>query len=238
MRRRRPLLAAAALAAVCAGCGGSSTPATGSPTPQPTPGRSRGSVMGEIVAIHGTTTTVETPDGSDARFTVDPDTAVTQQAIADVSDLIAGGCAFATGARDVRGYVVAVRVLITAHGPNGCSRPGAGLTLGGSRRTGGAAGGLAVAGGEITAVNGMVVTVMGGSGADHFTAGPTTPVSRLVAADLTTLGTGLCVLARGIPAEAGEVEARSISIVPASVGGCFASGAGGGAAAGGRASRR
>jgi hypothetical protein len=68
----------------------------------------------------------------------------------------------------------------------------------------------------------MVVTVMGPSGPDHFTAGPTTPISRLVAADPQTLQTGLCVLARGTPDGSGRVRARTVAIVPASVGGCFA----------------
>ena len=229
MTRHGRLLVTAALAAGCAGCGGGTTPDPGLPPAQSTPRASPGTVMGEIVATRDGTVIVATPDGSDSRFTVDAGATVTQQTIDDVSDLTVGSCAFATGQRDIRGYVVAARVLITAHGPTGCTRPGAGLG-GGSRRAGGGAGSTAVAGGEISAVRGMVVTVIGASGVDHFTAGPITPVSRLVAADPGTLGAGVCVLARGTPEPTGEVLARTISIVPASVGGCFA---GRGSAAGG-----
>jgi hypothetical protein len=227
MTGRGRLLATAALAAACAGCGSATTPVTGLPLEQSTPGVSPGTVMGEIVAIQGSTMVVERPDGSDARFTVGTGTTVTQQTIDDVSDLTVGSCAFATGQRDIRGYVVASQVLITAHGPTGCTRPGAGLGRA-SRRAGGT-GRPAVAGGEITAVRGMVVTVTGPSGVDHFTAGPTTPVSRPVEADTGMLQTGLCVLASGTPDPAGEVEASTVTIVPASAGGCFA---GRGAAAG------
>jgi hypothetical protein len=228
MIRRGRLLGTVALTALCAGCGSSATPVVGPPPAQSTPRTSPGTVTGEIVATRGATTIVETPDGSDSRFSVEAATTVTQQTIDDVSDLTVGSCAFATGERDVRGDVVAARVLITAYGPTGCSRPGAGV--GGGSRGAGGAGGPAVAGGEITAIRGMVVTVMGTSGVDHFTAGPTTPVSRLVAADLGTLHIGLCVVVRGTPEPSGEVLARTVAIVPASTGGCFAAR---GAAAGG-----
>jgi hypothetical protein len=227
----RALIAGAALAALCAGCGGDTgAPVTGGPTAQPTPPRSRSSVLGEVVAVNGSTATVEGPDGTDSHFTVDGSTMITQLVSDDVSDLAVGTCAFATGQRDIRGYVVGVRVVITAHGPTGCTRPGAPLGAGGRTAGGrgsGSGGGLTVAGGEVSAVTGMLYTVTGTSGQDHFTAGPTTPVSRYVDATLQAVTTGVCVVARGPAAGMGPVQARTVSIVPAAVNGCFPSGTSG-----------
>jgi len=227
------MLALAAVAAACAACGSDTTPpVTGSPSAQATPA-SRNLVQGEVVAIKGSTATVSTTDGSDATFTVDQNTTVTQFLSDDISDLVVGQCAFATGEKDIRGYVVAVYVRITAKGPNGCTRPsgataGQGGEAGGFRRGrgaagqgGAAAGGLTTVGGPITAVSGLVFTVSGPSGDEHFTAGPTTPVTKFVNASLSTVHNGMCVVARGRRDSFGKVVAVSLTIVPAAVTGCF-----------------
>ncbi|HEY2706324.1 MAG TPA: hypothetical protein VGL20_21790 [Candidatus Dormibacteraeota bacterium] len=206
--------------AALSGCGTATTPVTSAPTPTPGP---RTVVAGEIVAIKGNTATVTTYGGTDpgvdSKFSVDATTTVSEQISADIGLLVPGTCAFATGDRDVRGYVVAVRVVATAHGAAGCVRPGVGRA--GSRP--GARGTQTTVGGLITGVEAGVFAIRADDGTvDHFTAGAVTPVTRYAQASLDSVHTGACVIARGLLVAGGVLRARSVAVIPAAITGCGA----------------
>jgi hypothetical protein len=220
---RPPLLRLAAVALLCAACGGGATaPATGA-TSKATPATrsSRNIVRGEVVQVKDGRVTLTT-NGVDTDFSFSPSTIVKQEQDAALTEATVGSCVFGIGKRTAPDLVTASQVVLGDHGPNGC-RQG----------SGGAVDHLGVAGGQVTAIDGDIYTVASNAGPQRFQVTLHTKVVRLVDAPTSSLAVGQCVTARGPVNASGEVMASNVVISPSTASGCFAtsggqSGSGGG----------
>jgi hypothetical protein len=204
------------MAAVCAACGGASTPRTGSSSATASPGPSRGYAHGEVVAVTGDRVTVTDRSGADSSFVIAPGAAVQKQLAASISEVTVGGCALAIGPRVGDDLVSASEVIVTDHRANNRCRRGAG----------GGMGHVGVAGGEVTAVDGSTYTVTGVTTPQRFTVTPTTPTVRLIPATAADITVGVCTTARGTGDAAGNVIAKDITVFTAPIGGCFGTASG------------
>jgi hypothetical protein len=126
-----------------AGVGGGQVPGAGgfSPRPgrgSPSPGAGGGppanfaTVRGKLTSVSGSTMTVQPQTGSPATVVVSGSTTVTRLVTSSAARLAVGECVTAAGQRDSSGTVKARSILISAPGPNGCTRAG-GLGGGGRR---------------------------------------------------------------------------------------------------------
>ena len=129
-----------------AGVGGGQGPGAAgfSPRPgrgSPSPGAGGGppanfaNVRGKLTNVSGSTMTVQPQTGSPVTVMVSSSTTVTRLVSSSTARLAAGECVTATGQRDSSGTVKARSILISAPGPNGCTRAGG---FGGGGRPGAA----------------------------------------------------------------------------------------------------
>jgi hypothetical protein len=119
------------------GAGGSSPrPGRGSPSPGAGggPPANFANVRGKLTNVSGSTMTVQPQTGSPVTVVVSSSTTVTRLVSSSTARLATGECVTATGQRDSSGTVKARSILISAPGPNGCTRAGG---FGGGGRPGG-----------------------------------------------------------------------------------------------------
>jgi hypothetical protein len=116
---------------VSSGCGagqvGPNQPAAGS-SPRPTPSGqpAMAFVSGEVTAASGVSITVLTAAGGAQTITVPTTASVTRTSSASSTELRAGECLRANGARDSAGTVAATSITITPAGPSGTCATGFG----------------------------------------------------------------------------------------------------------------
>jgi hypothetical protein len=91
-------------------------------------------VRGKLTAVSGTTMTVQPETGSPVTVMVTSTTTLTRLVTSSSSRLAVGECVSANGQRDSSGTVKARSILISAPGPNGCTRAG-GFGGGGGRQS-------------------------------------------------------------------------------------------------------
>jgi hypothetical protein len=117
--------------------GFSPRPGRGSPSPGAGggPPANFANVRGKLTNVSGSTMTVQPQTGSPVTVVVSTSTTVTRLVSSSTARLAAGECVTATGQRDSSGTVKARSILISAPGPNGCTRAGG---FGGGGRPGGA----------------------------------------------------------------------------------------------------
>lgn len=98
----------------------------GSPRPGVSPGQFANlmAVRGKVASVSGTTLTVQPDSGSPATVTVPSTVRVTRLVTSSTARLAVGECVTANGQRDGSGTVTARTILISAPGPNGCTRAG------------------------------------------------------------------------------------------------------------------
>ena len=116
------------------GAGGfSPRPGRGSPSPGAggSPPANFATVRGKLTNVSGSTMTVQPQTGSPVTVAVSSSTTVTRLVTSSAARLAVGECVMAAGQRDSSGTVKARSILISAPGPNGCTRAGG---FGGGRR--------------------------------------------------------------------------------------------------------
>jgi hypothetical protein len=128
------------------GAGASPRPgASARPNRSPFPGQSPGVgggapanltvVRGKVSAVSGNVVTVQPDTGAAVTVTVPSTVSVTRLVNSTTARLAVGECVTATGQRTSSGTVQARNILISAPGPNGCTRAGGiGGGFGGGRR--------------------------------------------------------------------------------------------------------
>lgn len=116
------------------GNGGGQRPGRGSPSPGAggAPPANFAMVRGKLTNVSGSTMTVQPDTGSPVTVVVNSSTTVTRLVTSSSARLAVGECVTATGQRDSSGAVKARSILISAPGPNGCTRAGG---FGGGRPT-------------------------------------------------------------------------------------------------------
>jgi Domain of unknown function (DUF5666) len=116
-----------------AGLGGGQGAGGGSPRPgrgSPSPGAGGGppanfaNVRGKLTNVSGSTMTVQPQTGNPVTVVVSSTTTVTRLVTSSSARLAVGECVSANGQRDSSGTVKARSILISAPGPNGCTRAG------------------------------------------------------------------------------------------------------------------
>jgi Domain of unknown function (DUF5666) len=114
--------------------GGGQRPGRGSPSPGAggAPPANFAMVRGKLTAVSGGTMTVQPETGSPVTVTVTSSTTVTRLVTSSSARLAVGECVTANGQRDSSGTVKARSILISAPGPNGCTRAGG---FGGGRQS-------------------------------------------------------------------------------------------------------
>jgi len=115
-------------------------PGRGSPSPGPGggPPANLAMVRGRLTNVSGSTLTVQPETGSPVTVMVSSSTTVTRLVTSSSARLAVGECVTANGQRDSSGTVKARSILISAPGPNGCTRGGGGRPGGASPATQGA----------------------------------------------------------------------------------------------------
>jgi len=133
------------------GGGGSTRPSPRAGFTPPPQFANRASVRGLVVAVAGTSVSVQTTAGSTQSITIPTTVTVTTVQAVQPSSLQTGQCLLATGPRDASGTVSARTVTIVPAGPSGCFTGrgafGGGGFGGGSFGGGGFGGGGAGGGG-------------------------------------------------------------------------------------------
>jgi hypothetical protein len=106
--------------------GFSPRPGRGSPSPEAGggPPANFANVRGKLTNVSGSTMTVQPQTGSPVTVVVSTSTTVTRLVSSSTARLAAGECVMANGQRDSSGTVKARTILISAPGPNGCTRAG------------------------------------------------------------------------------------------------------------------
>lgn len=234
----RPILTGTLLLAgvAMASCGSSPPAAGGAATTSPSPGpRARNGVSGELVQVNGTTLVINASTG-DVTVAYSDSTTFLKTSTGTFQDIAAGKCIVVTGSKDASGSVAAASVRLSEKINGTCAPrqgPGGG-GFGGARPTPRPdasprpnQGNVAFAGGEVTAVSGVNVTVQPATGPAVTVVVPTTVrVSKSSAALASDLALHQCLAAQGPRDGTGRVAARAISIVPAGPSGCFTGGGG------------
>jgi len=229
---------------------------------------------GLIAEIDANTVQVQSQSNGQVAVVVTSKTTYTQTLAATLADVQVGGCVLATApsssANSANGAtpptsITASAVMITAPVQGSCNRGagfgGAGGTrvptdrpsdlptsLPSGRPSGTRTGNFLAASGQVTAVNGKVITVQaerrtaGSSTSTTYTAIVTTPSSttftKTAAATRSALKVGLCMSAAGTTGSDGTVTATRVAISPPTSTGCEttlrrgAFGGGGGAGGG------
>ncbi len=133
--------------AAAAGFGGQGGQGTrtgrGSPAPGASPGANRPPanqtlVRGKVASVSGDTVVVQPDTGAPVTVTVPSTVRITRLVSSTSARLAVGECITANGQRDAAGTVKARTLLISAPGPNGCTRGGfGGGRLGASPSPGG-----------------------------------------------------------------------------------------------------
>jgi hypothetical protein len=101
----------------------------GSPRPAQSPGggalpANLTAVRGKVASVSGSTLTVQPQTGAPVTVTVPSTARITRLVSSTPARLAVGECITANGQRDSSGTVKARSVLISAPGPNGCTRAG------------------------------------------------------------------------------------------------------------------
>lgn len=216
----------AVAAAALGGCGSGSGSASGSSASPSgtarTAARARGAA-GEIVQLQGSTLTLTGPSG-DTVVTLGGSTQITKTATGTLASISVGGCVVAAGQKEASGNVGATTVMVRPKGASG--------TCGGTGRGGGtgtppsgtpsrsANPNAAFAAGEVTAVNGAVLTVHSAQGDRTVDVQDGARVTVATPAQRSDLTSGSCAVATGPRNSSGTVTASSVSIVPAGPSGC------------------
>ena len=106
--------------------GFSPRPGRGSPSPGAGggPPANVANVRGRLTNVSGGTMTVQPQTGSPVTVVVSGSTTITRLVSSSTARLATGECVTATGQRDSSGTVKARSILISAPGPNGCTRAG------------------------------------------------------------------------------------------------------------------
>jgi hypothetical protein len=233
MNRFLPLIAVAAFA--LAACGSPASAAKTSPSPSGN-NAFRNSASGQLVQVSGQTLILTGPNG-DTTVTVTASTTYTKTSIATLADITKGSCILATGQKDpTSGAITATNVRISPKAATGCTAgpAGPGTNPRGSppadftpRPTPSGQANAAFVIGEVTAVSGPSVTVKTAAGAtETFTVGSAAAVmvtSEVTQADLLN---GQCLRANGSRDAAGNVQATSVTIMPAGPSGTCTTGGG------------
>lgn len=113
-------------------------PGRASPGPGQSPGANvapanQSLVRGKVASASGTTVVVQPDSGAPVTVTVPGTVVVTRLVSSSSARLAVGECITATGQRDAAGTLAARTLLISAPGPNGCTRGGLGGGFGGGR---------------------------------------------------------------------------------------------------------
>jgi hypothetical protein len=90
-------------------------------------------VRGKVASVSGDSFTVQPQTGDPVKVTVPATARFTRLVTSTSARLAAGECVTATGQRDSSGIIKARNILISAPGPNGCTRAGFGGGGGGGR---------------------------------------------------------------------------------------------------------
>jgi hypothetical protein len=108
------------------GAGGGGRAGRGSPSPGASggPPANFANVRGKLTSVSGSTMTVQPQTGNPVTVTVSSTTTVTRLVTSSSARLAVGECVTANGQRDSSGTVKARSILISAPGPNGCTRAG------------------------------------------------------------------------------------------------------------------
>lgn len=233
----RVVLAVAAFAMVVAACGNAATANTSSSSP--TPGRGgaaqfRNGASGQLVQVQGQNLILTGPSG-DLTVTYSATTTFTRTSTAVLADIVPGVCIVATGQKDSAGALTATTVRLSPKPAAGCAAAGrigpipSPVPGASPRPTPSGLPPMAFVTGEVTAANGISITVLTATtGSQTITVPTTAAVTTTVVASSSDLQTGECVRATGARDSTGNVQATSITITPAGPSGSCATGLGGG----------
>jgi hypothetical protein len=233
---RMMVVAAVAVGMITAACGSPATANTS--TASPSPGRAgaqfrNNGAAGQLVQVNGETLILTGPSG-DLTVTFSSATTFTRTSTAVLADIVPGRCIVATGQKDSAGVLTATTVRLSPKPSAGCGAagrfgPNASPPPGASPRpTPSGQPPAAFVAGEVTAANGISITVLTAtSGSQTITVPTTAAVTTTVVASSTELQTGECLRATGARDSAGSVQATSITITPAGPNGQCVTGFGG-----------
>ena len=99
----------------------------GGPSPGASPGgppANLGLVRGKVASVSGTTLTVQPETGAPVTVVVPSMARIMRIVTSSTARLAVGECVTATGQRDSSGTIKARNIVISAPGPNGCTRAG------------------------------------------------------------------------------------------------------------------
>jgi hypothetical protein len=202
-----------------------------------------------VVKVDATSLVLTSARTGDTSVTFDSGVSVQKTRTGAVTDIAVGSCVNAQGQKDAVGVVTISQVRVSTAVNGACPQGGGPGGPGGPGGAGGPGGGVAAPGqsarpagtpragqanqvslrGLVKSVSGTTVTATDASGATITVTVPTTiKVNIQVAATIADVVVGSCVMANGTKDAGGAVAARSLSIVPAGPGGCFAGGGPGG----------
>lgn len=200
-----------------------------------------GTIGGPVTAVSGQTFTLKSslsPKGQ-AKVHVASKTVITHQVNGTRADLKKGTCVFALGQKNKQGVVQASRIMLSQPVKGSCNagfgrpggrRPGQGAPRPpqgggqpprGSRPPGNPAN-FGFAGGAITGVDGLVVTVHGQNGSTKVALQSKTQIVKTAAASFSAVKVGLCAFVQGTSGDKGaNVDAQSVRLFTPTSRGCL-----------------
>jgi hypothetical protein len=237
MHRSIPAVAIVTAATfILAACGTAAAKSSSSPSPG-SGNAFRNGASGQLVQINGQTLILTGPNG-DITVTYTASTTFTKTSIGTLADITRGTCIVATGQKNTAGVVIATTVRVSPKAAAGCAArafaptPGSGFSPppdASPRPTPSGTTNLAFASGEVTAVSGTSVTVLTqASGRETITVASAATVTVAATVPASALQNGQCIRANGSRDAAGDMQATSITIMPAGPSGTCTSGFGGG----------
>jgi hypothetical protein len=236
MNRFVPMFALAGVVLLAA-CGGKASASSSVPSPSPNRGAQfRNGASGQLVQISGQQL-ILTGTAGDTVVMLTSTTTFSRTSVAALADVVPGACIVATGRKDASGALTATTVRISPKAASGCTAGGFGPGFGAGaspqpgaspRPTPSGVPNAAFVAGEVTAANGVSITVLtAASGSQVITVPTTASVTKSATATTADLTTGECILATGPKDASGAVQAATVAITPAGPSGTCTTGFGG-----------